>query len=249
MDGTFVKQLADLLARPDVGGDLVMLPQGWVAHDRAALVKPGPAAETLDVYSLGALVEYVKANRDGLVLEKCVFHVVSPQIVTLRGPLDARTKHRETLLRANAPNLTDNFLGKYMPHEEFIIGLLTRFVDTPTRADILKLIGNIKNERVSTSSDDGVTQTVSAKQGVVLSENVPIPNPLNLVPFRTFREVPQPDSLFVLRVNGARAVHGLPEVGLFEADGGAWRLQAINSVAAHLLNRLPVEGADVKVLS
>jgi hypothetical protein len=70
-----------------------------------------------------------------------------------------------------------------------------------------------------------------------------VPNPVRLAPFRTFRDVfEQPESAFVLRV---KKTPTLPEVGLFEADGGEWRLTAIDRVRAWLVGRLPT---DVAVL-
>jgi len=58
------------------------------------------------------------------------------------------------------------------------------------------------------------------------------------MPFRTFREVLQPASPFVLRVQ-AGAQGGLPTVGLFEADGGAWRLSAVEGIRGWLAHELP----------
>lgn len=239
MDGSFIKEIADRLAVPaQTAGGLTIVPQGWTLHDEHAHVKPGPTADALAVYSLGAVRDYVMANRDALDLSKVVAHVVSPQIVRLVGPIQERARNREVYVTASAVNLTDTFLGKFMPIDEFIVGLQTRFIVESVAANVLKLIGNIKHEMVKTSADDGITQTVSAKAGVVLQADAAVPNPITLVPYRTFREVTQPNSLFVLRVNSGR-VGGLPEVGLFEADGGAWRLIAVDRVRDWLKLELP----------
>jgi hypothetical protein len=53
---------------------------------------------------------------------------------------------------------------------------------------------------------------------------IPIPNPVKLSPFRTFIEVEQPESLFVLR--GRKG----PQWALFEADGGLWKIKAIQNI-------------------
>lgn len=234
MDGTFVKEIADRVAVPaQTAGGLTVIPQGWTLHDEQAHIKPGPTAEALGVYSLGALVDYVKANRDGLDLATMVVHVVSPQLVRLLGPIQPRARNREVYVQANANNLTDGFLGKYMPTDEFIVGLQTRFQLSPDRTAVFRLFSNISHEAVRTSSDDGITQTVTAKTGIALKADAPVPNPIVLMPFRTFREVEQPPSLFALRVNQAM------QVGMFEADGGAWRLNAIADIAAWLKANLP----------
>lgn len=239
MDGTAIKELDERFREPGVVGDgFIAIPNGWNVADPAALVKPGPTAEALAVYSLGALRDYVVANRDGLKLEALVAHVVSPQIVRLAGPLQERARNREAYVIANAANLTDGFLGKFMAVEEFIVGLQTRFASSPDALAVLKLLSTIKHEQVRTSQDDGVTQVVSAKVGVVMVQDTPVPNPVALVPFRTFREVDQPTSPFVLRVN-SNGTNALPTVGLFEADGGAWRLDAVARVRDWLKKELP----------
>ena len=237
MDGAAVKELATRFRGPQELNGFILRPTDWVAEDPQALIKPGPDAEALEVSTLGAVRDYVRANRDSLALNTLVAHVVSPQIVRLSGPLQARARNRESYIEASAVNLTDAFVGRFIPIDEFIVGLQTRFIDTAPRASVLKLFGTVKHEGVKTLADDGVTQTVTAKAGIVLSSEVAVPSPLLLTPFRTFREVLQPESLFVLRVNGATA--GTLTAGLFEADGGAWRLVAVDRVRDWLKLELP----------
>lgn len=233
MDGTFVKEIADRVAVPaQTAGGLTVIPAGWTLHDEHAHIKPGPTAEALKVYTLGAVRDYIAANHDTLALDTLIAHVVSPQIVRLSGPLQTRARNRETYIEASATNMLDNFTGKFMSQEEFIIGLQTRFDAAGDREVVLKLASAMTLEAVNTSSDDGIGQTVTAKAGVALKATVPVPNPVTLRPFRTFREVTQPDSLFVLRVNQSM------QIGLFEADGGAWRLLAIERVGAWLMQEL-----------
>ena len=83
--------------------------------------------------------------------------------------------------------------------------------------------------------DDGVTQQITAKTGIKL-ENVPVPNPVRLAAFRTFREVEQPESVYVLRL---RRGPKLPQVALFIADGDAWKLEAMTRVFDFLKGALP----------
>lgn len=53
-----------------------------------------------------------------------------------------------------------------------------------------------------------------------------------LRPFRTFLEVEQPESEFLLRVD-------LDEgIGFFEADGGIWKLEAKKNIADYFLKNM-----------
>lgn len=244
MDGTFVKELAERMATAGTTpAGISALPPGWTLHDELGYVKPGPTADALKVYSLGAVRDYLAANRDTLPLERLVVHVVSPQIVRVLGPIRDRTHDREMFVEATALNLTDGFLGKWMAPDEFIIGLQTRFADAGDRLAVLRLFSNISHEAVHTSSDDGVTQTVTAKTGIVLKADVPVPNPIAMIPFRTFREVEQPPSLFALRVNQNA------QAGIFEADGGAWRLAAVEAIGMWLSRALAVAEVNVPVVA
>ncbi len=112
------------------------------------------------------------------------------------------------------------------------------------KAKILKIVGNIKDKAVRQYGDDGITQQVTAKTGLALVEDVPVPNPVMLAPFRTFMEVEQPESKFVFRMK--RGDDG-PECALFEADGGAWKLEAMKRIKAYLQAEL--DGTGIAIIS
>ncbi len=238
MNGDAVKELAAGLRRPVELGGFLFKPPDWVVKDPASLIEAGPLAKTLGVSTLGSLRDYLAANKDALALDRLVVHVVAANVVQVLGPLDGRARVRETYLHATAADLTAGFLGKFMSLEEFLIGLQVRFADADDRKRLLALLSNVKHESVKTALDDGVTQVVQARAGVALVSDVAVPNPVLLCAYRTFRDVVQPSSLFVLRVQAGRS-GGLPEVGLFEADGGAWTLQAIARVREWLIGALP----------
>lgn len=245
MDGAAVEQIVGLSRHPVMVGDVLLKPSGWTAEDPAALVKAGPQAKVLPVHSLGAVRDYLAANRDALDLAKVVVHVAGPSKVALYGPLAERARSREQFVEATCADLTDGWLNRFVSMEDFLIGLQIRFADADDRKRVLGLLSTVKNEKVQTAMDDGMTQTVTARAGVALVSDVAVPNPVLLCAYRTFRDVIQPSSLFVLRVNQGKA-GGLPEAGLFEADGGAWRLTAIERVKNWLVDALP---KDVAVLA
>lgn len=239
MNGEAVKELAQRLRQPiEVGDGFIAHPNDWAVKDPVSLIAPGPQAAKLSVWSLGAVRDYLHANRDALPVDRLVVHVATPSIVRVYGPLADRARSRELFLESSCVDLTEGFLGKFMSIEDFLIGLQVRFADADDRRRILALLSNVKHETVKTAMDDGMTQVVQARAGVALISDVAVPNPVLLVPYRTFRDVVQPSSLFVLRVNAGKT-GGLPEVGLFEADGGAWKLSAIERVKNWLAEAIP----------
>jgi hypothetical protein len=98
----------------------------------------------------------------------------------------------------------------------------------------LKVVGNIKKEDVRTVGDNGVSQSVTAKVGVATVGQVEVPNPVALMP-RTFVEVEQPESNLIFRMQNG------PRYALFEADGGAWKVQAMKNIKDYLLAALEEE--------
>lgn len=71
---------------------------------------------------------------------------------------------------------------------------------------------------------------------ITTKDNVLVPNPVNLIPYRTFLEVEQPASDFVFRVSEGRC--GAPVFKLVAADGGVWKSQAVANVKAYLVEAL-----------
>ena len=115
---------------------------------------------------------------------------------------------------------------------------------TPEVESILSIVGNLRDEHVKTVGDDGISQSVAVRTGISSVEDVAIPNPVTLQPYRTFLEVEQPESEFIFRMQ--RGHEGqLPVCGLFEADAGAWELKAITNIRDWLGQRIK----DVKIIA
>ncbi len=125
-------------------------------------------------------------------------------------------------------DIPDFRFGQYMSYENMMIALKSKFVPTDELNELVKLLGTIIEENHTSISDDGFTQSVNVKQGVALIGNKAINPIVKLKPFRTFIEVDQSESEFLIRLRQGG------EVALFEADGGAWKLQARANIAEKL---------------
>lgn len=194
--------------------------------------------------TLSALVGYIKSDLDTRGAgpepgEENALVVAGPGEVNLIGDADPKFKTRATYACA-ALSLTGTKFGVYMDQVAFSLYLQTGFVRTKEVDALLALAGDLDLEDVRTSRDDGVTQTASARRGVVLREKKIIPNPVVLRPYRTFREIEQPESAFVFRVQEGRTnadSHG-PVFALFPADGDAWSLKACADIKEWLAKEL-----------
>ena len=192
-------------------------------------IKP-PQAETLTINTLTGIKDY--APTEGMMI-----HVLDHKTVyVIDKAFSDAWLTRSTYLTAVHESPVFKF-GQYVDVENFIIALQAMFVQDDTTALMLKLVGNIKDEGVSNFNDDGVTQVVTAKTGISLVNNVPVPNPVTLRPYRTFMEIEQPASTFVFRIKGNKGEQ--PMCALYEADGRMWRLHAIKKIKEWLEFEIP----------
>lgn len=192
-----------------------------------------PKARIIEMTTLTSLVEYIKANIDSMK-EKMIIHVQSPTKVALYSQLDG-DRTREYLVEINA-SVPEFQYGRYYDHESFLIALQSKFIKNPDRELLLKFAGTVEDKSVASYGDDGVTQKATIKTGVASKSDAIVPNPVKLIPFRTFIEVAQPESAFVFRMS--QDGNGGVKCAIFEADGGAWKNAAMRNVKECLQSEL-----------
>lgn len=177
----------------------------------------------LKVSTLSSITTYIKDNPDAIKEMPYIIHIRNYNEVALLLPLTERTKDRA--VHMVAMNDVKQFrFGTPMDRELFNIALQTQFVRNENALALLQLIGTMQEENGVQTQDDGISQKVTAKTGVASLSNVVIPNPLELVPYRTFPEVLQPESLFVFRI------HERMNCALYEADGEKWKADCIKHI-------------------
>lgn len=195
--------------------------------------------DTLDLHSLDALVKLVRTEAAKGLTGDSLFtlYITVPDHLTVRcfgQPQPDARFFRQVYYEARATDVP-GFTEGYREQEKAIIELRSKFVPSEGTEYLLDLLSRISKESNVASNDNGVSQTVEARQGISLKATVQIKPRVPLRPFRTFQEVEQPESEFLLRLNEAG------DVGLFEADGGMWKLRARETVKAFLENALEAE--------
>lgn len=190
-----------------------------------------PKAEAIVMHTLTSLVDYIKAHVDEMT-EKMIIEVRSPEEVALCSQLDTN-RDRETMavVYARIPSFPfDSFIDQ----EKFCINLQSKFIDDPEtdRALILKFAGTVEAGTVAQYGDDGVTQKATVKTGIASKGEAIVPNPVKLRPYRTFLEVKQLKSEFIFRMKQDK-YDGI-NCAIFEADGGAWQMEATKAIKEYL---------------
>lgn len=212
---------------------------GQTYFSRQVFLTPeDPEAEPINISTLTGIVDYFRSKVDEQVGDLHI-RVVSPTQVVIEDELDGFHRQRETLVVSDC----SSFIGKGYPFgqwldlESFIIAVQAHFVEAEMSKQILALVGNIVDESIRESSDDGVSQEVSTRQGIRHKAMNKVPNPVALKPYRTFTEVEQPEGSFVLRLRKAER-EGI-KAALFEAGGGKWKCDAVQEIAQYLREKLP----------
>lgn len=190
-------------------------------YDKPAYADPVKAS------TLTALADYIE-NCAAEFKGNMIVHIVSPTRVRLMSELDAE-RNREVLFESNAETSEFRF-DQWYDQETFMISLQANFQANKDLELVMKAAGNIERKNDQTFSDDGVTQVATMKVGVAAKADVMVPNPVELIPYRTFQEVPQPASKLVFRIGDKE----VPAFKIVEAEGGIWRNEAIGNIKDYL---------------
>lgn len=184
-------------------------------------------AEPIRLSTLSSFVDFIKAGYD--IEMRLYAHVVSPTEVQLYSELDSE-RGREHLVKcvANVPGFT---FDRFMPHDSFCIAMQSKFMDSPDRALLLKFAGTVEAGSIAEYGDDGVTQKATVKTGIASKGDAIVPNPVSLIAYRTFIEVEQPAAQYIFRMQQGS---GGVQCALFEADGGAWAIAAMQRIRHYL---------------
>ena len=97
---------------------------------------------------------------------------------------------------------------------------------------VLKFVGSMRDEQSNQVADDGFSQRVTIKTGVSQVGDVTVVNPVYLAPRRTFPEIQQPESPYILRLKEG------PKAALYDCDDHTWRVEAIASIGTWLREQL-----------
>lgn len=224
MDSTAIREIAKL-AEPNIIAEY-----GYVYSDKPLNVINEPQIKTISLSTLKSLVELIKKECEEFV-PPIIVHVEGPCSVTVHTGVSEADRQREVPYCVS-PDIPLFSFDRKMEYENMMIGLKSRFVETPELTELVRLLGTITEENNMQIADDGFTQTVTVRKGIAIKGNKAVNPIVKLKPYRTFLEIEQPESEFLIRLfEGGYAA-------LFEADGGAWKLNARNAIQDYLSKNL-----------
>lgn len=192
-----------------------------------------PMPSSLELYTLTGFVDYLASGLDSVKKEDVAIVIDDHKTVRLKSKLNER-QDRSHYLTSKLMETERFHYGNFYDQEEFIISLSSLFVENESLVKLREFVSNLIINNSLDVSDDGITQSAIVKRGMTsaLKDQVDAPVRVKLKPYRTFREVDQPESEFLFRM---RAQEGkVPTCALFEADGGTWKMKAMQNIAEYL---------------
>lgn len=204
----------------------------WILNGYSAVSKIEPTVDILDINTLTGLVDFIKKKIDSESLADPGFfiHILNYDNVRIVSNLFGPEKQRDIFLVANADDQHHD--GAWMDAERFIINVNAKFKHEHDYEYIMQVVSAMSTAAEKKVVDNGYSQKTTISTGVTTVGEHEIRNPIKLQPFRTFPEIEQPiiDYVFRLRDEG----RGCIECGLFECDGGEWKLNTIHAIRDYL---------------
>jgi hypothetical protein len=222
------EQLIDTVQDAVKGEEIIIGSESYTTRPVFRLPKVN-LATALRTTTLQSVVDYFDKKIDDI--NGSVFvHVAGPATVDIVKYLDEENR-REIRICAEHTSHTIEFGRKY-EQSEFITLLRSQVSPSVDRERLQKFVGSLNDESSLKLEDDGVSQRTVAKTGVATYSSVESDGVFLLSPFRTFSEIDQPESDFILRLHGRAG--SVPLVSLHESDNHAWKLEAIERIAGWL---------------
>lgn len=240
MDSSFLKDFAEYIVELSENKTYEIDGETYSDKPLHRVAPYVPRPEALGVSGLDSIVKLVRVEI-GRFNGPVFINVCGPHDVFVLTALDADMK-RDMLFHAvcDVPGFKEGF----MEYDRAIIAIRSKFIPGEDVDYILALLSRINRENGVTTMDNGVSQTVEARTGISLKQMVNVRPRVKLAPYRTFLEVDQPESEFLLRLDEDG------KVGLFEADGGMWKMEAKKNIYAYFCNAMAaeIESGDVIVM-
>lgn len=170
---------------------------------------------------------------DRILLPPVCIHIKSHCEVELIGDLDNNWRTKNLWIKAGCEVFDSNCIVK--PLEGFLTWIQSFFVQDNETNEILSVLSKITASNGVEVTDKGVALAVERKKDIHFKENDKIRSQYSLRPYRTFSEIEQPKSLFILRVH--EGVDGI-SISMNETTDPTWKIRAIESIKAFFQERI-----------
>lgn len=248
MDQGAVQEITKL-AQLDARGRTVELEDGetYATQNLHHIPKYDPMQTAIVVSTLTSFVDFIDLNIDAVDFADYFVEITDQENIRLLSNIKRKDKQRIVPVVASLGDFPKFPFDQFMDIETFVIRLGSLFCHTGNLARLIEYTGKVSVDDGVTLEDDGITQKATLKSGLsgAIKEGRAAPRIVELIPFRTFREIEQPAGSFLFRMKKG---NGGVSCALFEADGGAWKIEAVQTIKKWLAEKLPAN-AELTVIA
>ena len=189
--------------------------------------------QTLKTDSMQSIIDFLLSGE--LKNDLLFIHVVNEKDINLLSIVNAVTGHRDVYLNAESKFDAPRFFDEFWDLESFKIKLLTLCEQSEERDSLASDIVTIISDESQSITDTGVGIEVACKSGISLVGKKKLPQFVNLKPIRTFLEIDQVESQFLIRVKKEES--GV-KIGLMEYAKEMWKIEAKSRIKHWLKSEL-----------
>lgn len=199
----------------------------------------------IEVNSLDGLVSmidaYLNETKDTDIKAPFIVNINFNNIQVMSALGNDKTRNYLIEVNPMIPNLE---MGRRLTVEELIILLSTSYEPTENTIKFINSLSSLRVVEEVEFNDDGIGQTVVAKQGASMNKSFQVQPIVKLQPIRSYAEIEQVESKFLFRVNKDGTVC------LREADGGQWKYEVQRRIFDYLKEELSnlIENDLVKLI-
>ena len=186
--------------------------------------------ELIHCRSLAGFVDYLYGNHDNFSSKDITILVQNTEEVIAYDKVTGAKVMRTPVIKADMVDFSKMTLNRDMYQEDAIIQLQTRCVRTPAVEKLIHAVSGLSYAESVKSTDDGVKNDINMTSQMQYNNGKP-DSIVTIRPYRTFPEVEQPESQFLVRIGHDGTT---PTIRLVETDGGMWKIEALNNIKAHL---------------
>ena len=204
-----------------------------------------PQNEEIKVSTLAGLMKFIES----VDIEDLYFlRVANHGLVYLENQIHDKFGRVQRVAVCNAIEVNHFPYQKILDQVSFLINARCHFKKNmeDDLEYVLRLTSNLIASNVMEGSDDGLSQSVVIKKSQINKGPEDVRAIVRLTPYRTFHEVEQPTSEFLLRIHDND--DKFPSLSLHEADGGMWKIKAIENIKSWLTSHMPASMDDNVVI-
>lgn len=204
-----------------------------------------PGMDTIEIFTLSGIVDFLSINIDKFNISDFFIRVANPKYVEILSKLKEGYLVRSVPLRAHYDGEGTPY-HKEFSYFNFASMLYEYFVHTKELKELIAKLNGITSVKDTQFTNNGVEMMIQRRNGITLVGNETFDPVVTLKPYRTFHDVEQPESKFLIKINER---DGIPYFSIVPVDGGMWERRAVSAIKEWLDCNLKMKGISISVIA